>query len=242
MSDNTNFPFGGGLANPAQVIITQFVLTRTDMSTAFTDDEYNACLTALSNNLAVAVNFGINGSLRQAQLASKTGLGALTFSYTRNESVESWTVSASSPHTITHTTYDVDGSITPLLNTGTKIAEGMLGGNLFELYAPSSVEYITPSATPSNVYAIVNSGKLPVMLVVSGQGNNYFYPTWTGSGVTFVHIDEYGVIVKKWDIPTNAWVDSSGYDDTLSSQSTNAVQNSTLYTVIGDVETLLAAL
>lgn len=137
MSDSVNMPFGGGLANPTQMVVKQFVLTRSDMSTAFTDEEYDSCIMALSNNLAVAVSFGISGALRQAQLVSKTNLGALTFSYTRDESVESWTVAASSPHTITHTANDVDNSITPLQNTGTKIAEGKLNGLTFELFAPS---------------------------------------------------------------------------------------------------------
>ena len=138
MSENSNFPFGGGLANPNQVIEKQFVLARADMSTAFTDDEYNSCIMALSNGNAVAVSFGIiNGIVRQAQLVSKSNLGALTFSCTRNETVESWTVAATSPHTITHNDYDVDNDITPLVNTGTKIAEGTINGQQFELFAPS---------------------------------------------------------------------------------------------------------
>lgn len=41
---------------------------------------------------------------------------------------------------------------------------------------------------------------------------------------------------------SNKWTTPYQYDDFLSSQSHNAVQNSTLYDVIGDVETLLAAL
>lgn len=116
----------------------QFVLTRSDMATAFTDEEYNQCINALMNELAVAVSFGtINGIVRQAQLVSKTNLGALTFSCTRKETVESWTVAATSPHTITHDDYDVDNDITPLVNTGTKIAEGTVNGQQFELFAPS---------------------------------------------------------------------------------------------------------
>jgi hypothetical protein len=115
----------------------QFVLTRSDMTTAFTDEEYNQCINALMNGLAVAVSFGINGVVRQAQLVSKTNLGALTFSCTRKETVESWTVAATSPHTVTHDDYDVDNDITPLVNTGTKIAEGTVNGQQFELFAPS---------------------------------------------------------------------------------------------------------
>lgn len=104
------------------------------------------------------------------------------------------------------------------------------------------IVYITPSTTQNEVAAIVSSGKLPVMQVVAGQGYNYFYPSWIGSGLTFVHIGRYGVVVKMWDNQVGGWTDVAGYDTTLSSNSTNAVQNATLYAVIGDVETLLAAL
>lgn len=104
------------------------------------------------------------------------------------------------------------------------------------------IVYITPSTTQNEVAAIVSSGKLPVMQAVAGQGYNYFYPSWIGSDLTFVHIGRYGVVVKMWDNQVDGWTDVAGYDTTLSSESTNAVQNATLYTVIGDVETLLAAL
>ena len=104
------------------------------------------------------------------------------------------------------------------------------------------IVYITPATTWDEVTAIVSSGKLPVMQVVAGQGYNYFYPSWIGSGLTFVHIGRSGVVVKMWDNQVSGWTDVAGYDTTLSSESTNAVQNATLYAVIGNVETLLAAL
>lgn len=106
----------------------------------------------------------------------------------------------------------------------------------------NGIVYITPATTFDEVTVIVSSGKLPVMQVVAGQGYDYFYPSWIGSGLTFVHIGRYGVVVKMWDNEVGGWTDVAGYDTTLSSTSTNAVQNSTLYAVIGDVETLLAAL
>ncbi len=104
------------------------------------------------------------------------------------------------------------------------------------------IVYITTATTMNEVTAIVNSGKLPVMQVVAGQGYNYFYPSWTGSGLNFVHIGRDGVKIKMWDNQTASWTNEQGYDSALSSTSTNAVQNATLYTVIGNVETLLAAL
>ena len=106
----------------------------------------------------------------------------------------------------------------------------------------NGIVYITPTTTQSEVAAIVSSGKLPVMQEVAGQGYNYFYPSWIGSGLTFVHIGRSGVVVKMWDNQVGGWTDVAGYDTTLSSESTNAVQNATLYAVIGNVETLLAAL
>lgn len=106
----------------------------------------------------------------------------------------------------------------------------------------NGIVYITPTTTQSEVAAIVSSGKLPVMQVVAVQGYDYFYPSWIGSGLTFVHIGRYGVVVKMWDNQVSGWTDVAGYDTTLSSDSTNAVQNATLYAVIGNVETLLAAL
>lgn len=104
------------------------------------------------------------------------------------------------------------------------------------------IVYITTTTTQSEVAAIVSSGKLPVMQEVAGQGYNYFYPSWIGSGLTFVHIGISGVVVKMWDNQVGGWTDVAGYDTTLSSESTNAVQNATLYAVIGNVESLLAAL
>jgi hypothetical protein len=106
----------------------------------------------------------------------------------------------------------------------------------------NGIVYITPTTTQSEVAAIVSSGKLPVMQEVAGQGYNYFYPSWIGSGLTFVHIGRSGVVVKMWDNQVSGWTDVAGYDTALSSTSSNAVQNSTLYEVIGNVETLLAAL
>lgn len=122
-------------------------------------------------------------------------------------------------------------------NITKKVPGYLLGGG-----EGNGIVYITPTTTQSEVAAIVSSGKLPVMQEVAGQGYNYFYPSWIGSGLTFVHIGRSGVVVKMWDNQVSGWTDVAGYDTTLSSDSTNAVQNATLYAVIGNVETLLAAL
>lgn len=86
----------------------QFVLERANMTDPFTDNDYNSCIEALGNKNAVAIHWEQGDTVRQLQLASKTNLGALSFSYVRNNKVETWTVAAASPHTITHTEYDLD--------------------------------------------------------------------------------------------------------------------------------------
>jgi hypothetical protein len=104
------------------------------------------------------------------------------------------------------------------------------------------IEYIGVATTMTDILSIIDNGKLPVMRETAGQGYNYYYPSWVGSGLTFIHIGQYGVKVKIWNSQPSGWTDVSGYDTALSSTSSNAVQNSTLYAVIGNVETLLAAL
>lgn len=86
----------------------QFVLKRANMTDPFTDNDYNSCIEALKKKNAVAIHWEQGGTIRQLQLASKTNLGALSFSYVRNNKIETWTVAAASPHTITHTEYDLE--------------------------------------------------------------------------------------------------------------------------------------
>lgn len=106
----------------------------------------------------------------------------------------------------------------------------------------NGIEYIDVATTMTDILTIIDNGKLPVMRVIAGQGYNYYYPSWVGRGLTFVHIGQDGVKVKIWNSHSSSWTDVAGYDTALSSTSTNAVQNSALYEVIGNVETLLAAL
>lgn len=106
----------------------------------------------------------------------------------------------------------------------------------------NGIEYIDETITPNEVNAIIDGGKLPVMRVVTEQECDYYYLSHTGIDLTFVHIGRNGVVVKMWDNQLGSWTNIAGYDTELSSTSTNAVQNSTLYAVIGNVETLLANL
>lgn len=115
----------------------QFVLERANMTDPFSDNDYNSCIEALEKNNAVAINWEQGGTIRQLQLASKTNLGALSFSYVRNNKIETWTVAAAGPHTITAESYDVNNSVSPTYNTGTKIGDIILNGVSSELYIPS---------------------------------------------------------------------------------------------------------
>lgn len=119
----------------------QVVIERTDMTAAFTEDEYQRCLSAISLGYAVAINWnqgGLGHVVRQLQLVTKRATGNLEFSYTRDDETRTWTVSGSSPHTISETSYEFDNSsITPVYNTGTKIADIQLDGVDTELYIPS---------------------------------------------------------------------------------------------------------
>lgn len=93
---------------PIETLPKQFVLDRTDMSTSFSDSEYQACLDAITAGQVVAINWIQGGFTRQLQLVSVSATGVLKFSYVRGYDLDTWTVTASSPHAITHESYDVD--------------------------------------------------------------------------------------------------------------------------------------
>jgi len=107
MSEKT-FTSSMPAVTPVETLPKQFVLDRTDMSTAFTDSEYQACLDAITAGQVLAVNWVQGGAVRQLQLASKTNLGVLSFYYIRNNIIGTWTVDSSSPHAITYKEYDLE--------------------------------------------------------------------------------------------------------------------------------------
>lgn len=146
--------------------------------------------------------------------------------------------------TTTATSADLLSSRYGVLDTPniTKKLPGNLLGGGGGSGSGNGIEYIDVDTTMTDILSIIDNGKLPVMRVSAGQGYNYYYPSWVGSGLIFVHIGQNGVKVKIRNSQSSSWTDVSGYDNALSSTSSNAVQNSTLYEVIGNVETLLAAL
>lgn len=100
-----------------------------------------------------------------------------------------------------------------------KVPGYLLGGGSGE---GNGIVYINSTTTIDEVAAIVSSGKLPVMQVVAGQGYDYFYPSWIGSSLTFVHIGRYGVVVKMWDNQVGGWTDveiAIGHDHTHDNKS-----------------------
>ena len=72
--------------------------------------------------------------------------------------------------------------------------------------AGGNVEFIR-QASFSDITDIINAGKLPVMKGVAGQGDNYFFPMWTGSGLQFVNVGIDGEI-RYYNMPGSGapWV------------------------------------
>lgn len=111
MSKNT-FTSNIPTITPVETLPKQFVLDRTDMSTSFSDSEYQACLAAITAGQVIAVNWIQGGTTRQLQLVTKSNTGVLKFAYVRGNVVETWTVAASSPHIITDEQYTIDTPVT----------------------------------------------------------------------------------------------------------------------------------
>ena len=99
----------------------------------------------------------------------------------------------------------------------------------------------------NDVKEAVDSGKVPVLHIVNYNGTSdspadYFHIVNYSSAPNFhAYSFSNGKEVKTVN-SSDVWSSASAYDSALNEYSTNAVQNSTLYAIIGDVETLLAAL
>jgi hypothetical protein len=172
------------------------------MTDPFTDDEYNSCIEALNKHNAVAVSLSIMGAVQQAQLVIKTNAGTLKFARTRNEKVETWSVAATSPHNITAESYDINNSISPTYNTGTKIGDIVLNGVVSELFVPvqSPFYYVdTTSDTRDTIQAAFGNGLLPIIIKTNPVGLRQVFHFTHGSpsaGYSFAYTDSSG---------TNGW-------------------------------------
>ena len=72
----------------------QFVLVRSDMTTDFTNSEYQDCVDAVTAKKAVCVQFVQTGTTMQAQLTMITGSGTLEFEFTAENNHYRWEVAA----------------------------------------------------------------------------------------------------------------------------------------------------
>lgn len=100
----------GGQQSGGDSSARQVVIERTDMNTAFTEDEYQKCLSAISLGYAVAVSWGTGSLKKQAQLSLTMADGSLHFAITLVDLEMVFIVDGGSPHSITAHTNDIGGS------------------------------------------------------------------------------------------------------------------------------------
>ena len=120
------YSFIGGtvLAN-----VGQFVLVRSNMSSDFTNDEYESCTEAVSEGKAVCVQWKSGSAGMQAQLASMMNDGSLLFSFAVVNLLMVFIVSGSEPHDITAHTYSLGSGSSYTANLPIKIESGTITNN-----------------------------------------------------------------------------------------------------------------
>lgn len=147
---------------------------------------------------------------------------------------------------VTQLTFDTTSGVLEAINNSGKLA-------VFECRDNGSDQNFFTGPTYAELEAARTAGKAIALLVHYGFDtvvDRYFEMTNYSFGrdaFTYQFTEANGGRVMRFsgnvgDVEHHAWSRASAYDSSLSSTSTNAVQNSTLYAVIGDVETLLAAL
>lgn len=115
----------------------QLVITRADMMSNFTDDEFQACTDAMSDGFSVVIHFASSG-LTEAALTKISANGTLVFTtHTAIGQLLVYKVAPGATHSITSLAFDINDLITPVYNTGTKIADVRLDGVDTELFIPS---------------------------------------------------------------------------------------------------------
>lgn len=107
----------GGQQSGGDSSARQVVIERTDMTAAFTEDEYQKCLSAISLGYAVAVSWGTGSSKMQAQLSLMMADGSLHFAITLVDLEMVFIVDGGSPHSITAHTNDLGSDQFVLLRT-----------------------------------------------------------------------------------------------------------------------------
>lgn len=184
----------------------QFVLNRTNMTDPFSDDDYNSCIEALEKNNAVAINWN-QGTTRQLQLVTKSYTGVLKFGYVRDNVVETWTVAASSPHTITSEQHTIGAPVTYVNESYTSFdAHIDYDGTLMALtceFDTDAVEFVGLV----HVRFYKPSTNFTVAQYVNGNSNGIISTAGTVLGVTHFTMP---VVIEQGKLKVRVGFDSSG--------------------------------
>lgn len=174
----------------------QFVISRSNILLDFTDDEFQACSDAMSNGFSVVIHYA-SGGLNEATLAKINSDGSLVFTKnTADGRLIVYTVAAAGTHSVTAATFDIADSITPVSNTGIKVADIKLNGVDTELYAPSPFYFVdTSTDTRSSIADAFDDGLIPVIKDKNPAGLRelYFFTHGAPSaGYSFAYTDSSG--------------------------------------------------
>lgn len=198
----------------------QFVLERANMTDPFTDNDYNSCIEALGKKNAVAIHWEQGGTIRQLQLASKTNLGALSFSYVRNNKIETWTVAAASPHTITNEQHTIGAPATYVNESHTDPdAHINYDSSLLSLTCDFNVDAVEFTGLV-HVRFNIPSGNFTVAQFVNNQSNGIISTSSSVSGATHITMPviieqgklKIGVRFDALVVPSNVKFDLIGFN------------------------------
>ena len=164
----------------------QFVLVRANMTTDFTNQEYQDCVDAVTAEQAVCVQFVMTGSTIQAQLTMITGGGTLIFEFTADKYHYRWEVAATSnAHTVTLTGKIFGVPIFDTLQDAISNEHTLEAGDVFETNGfhtsgdGGASRYMVSSTGTANGMDIVQlaAGKLAILQVKDGE----VYPEQLGA-------------------------------------------------------------
>lgn len=178
--------FTSRMANAADELPdNQFVLNRANMTDPFSDYEYNSCINAIDNSNVVAINWE-QGATRQLQLVTKSNTGILKFAYARGDTVETWMVAASSPHTITNEQHTIGAPATYVNESYTNPdAHIDYDGSLLSLTCSFDVEAVKFTGLV-HVRFQIPSGNVTVTQYIDNQSNGIINTSGSVSGATHI--------------------------------------------------------
>lgn len=232
----------------------QFVLERDDMSTAFTASEYIQCQSRVSEGSAVCVQWKSGSGRMQAQLSAMLADGAMLFSFTSVDLEMIFIVSGSDPHNITAHTNSLGGGVV-----------------VFEVsYSESISDYVYP--TYQEVKDAVSAGKIPVILkyIHNSPVRRCFVFQWLSGGYIYLDNNSQYVKISNANVVETGYINdknlAADYDPTATYGVGNYCvyhnelfvcttdikvaeewdgshwQRTSMSDIVGNVETLLAAL